>query len=183
MKSQVWLHSLKNHLSIKNRLLESIEKSKKSNFKDGIDLITYTDFYESLDLQKRFYFPIFHLNANDFYDKLVNFYCIKEFNIRNGWFQQYFKNDKHEWHYHGGSNLSFVYYVELADSKESTEFYDLINKDVFQLNVKEGDILVFPSYLPHRSPIIKSSNRKTIISCNINLNDVNLNLMNIDKYN
>ena len=181
MKSQVWLHKLKNHFDIKDRLLEAIEKSDKSTFNDGKDLITYTDYYNEILLEKKLYFPIFHLNANDYYDVLVKNYCIKEFNIRNGWFQQYFKQDTHEWHYHGGSNLSFVYFVELKNAKESTEFYDLENKKVFQCDVKEGDIITFPAYIPHRSPIIKTTNRKTIISCNINLKGVDVSLMSIDK--
>jgi len=181
MKSQVWLHSLKNHLLIKDRLLEIIEKSKKTSFNDGKDIISFTDFYDNIDLKNKQYFSTFHTNATDFYDKLVSFYCIKEFNIRNGWFQQYYKNDKHQWHYHGGTNISFVYYVELENKQKSTEFYDLINKDVFQLDVKEGDIVVFPSYIPHRSPILKSNKKKTIISCNINMTGVDTNLMNIDK--
>ena len=181
MKSQVWLHKLNNHFEIKEKLLESIEKSKQTRFDDGTDLISFTDFYDKRELDTKPYFSIFHNNANDFYDELVKFYCIKEFNIRNGWFQQYFKNDKHQWHYHGGTNISFVYFIELKNKQESTEFYDLINKDVFQMNVSEGDILTFPAYMPHRSPVIKSNNRKTIISCNINMTGVDTSLMSIDK--
>ena len=181
MKSQVWLHKLKKHFEIKDRLIDSIKDSNKSTFNDGKDLITYTDYYNDTPLERKSYFPIFHLNASDYYDNLVKKYCIKEFNIRNGWFQQYFKQDTHEWHYHGGTNLSFVYFLELENNKESTEFYDLENKKVFQLDVKEGDILTFPAYMPHRSPIIKTANRKTIISCNICLKGVDVSLMSIDK--
>jgi len=45
---------------------------------------------------------------------------------------------------------------------EATEF---LNYGKF--DVKEGDILFFPTFLVHRSPIIKSNLRKTIISSNI----------------
>ena len=181
MKSQVWLHKLNNHFKIKNKLLDSIKNSEKSTFNNGIDLITYTDYFNETPLKSKPYFPIFHLNANDYYDILVKKYCTKEFEITKGWFQQYFKQDTHEWHYHGGTNLSFVYFLELENNKESTEFYDLENKKVFQLDVKEGDILTFPAYMPHRSPIIKTTNRKTIISCNICLKGVDVSLMSIDK--
>lgn len=177
MKNQVWTHSLKNHLLIKNKLLKNIEKTKKRNIKDEVDSISFTDYYEKINLENNEYFSIFNLNAKNFYDEFIEFYCIQEMKILNCWFQQYLKNDIHQFHFHGGSNISFVYYVELENKEESTEFYDIINKSVFQSNVKEGDILIFPSHLPHRSPIIKTNNRKTIISCNIKLDKVNLNLM------
>ena len=40
--------------------------------------------------------------------------------------------------------------------------------------------MVFPSFVPHRSPAIVTNDRKTIISCNVNLSDIDTNLMNID---
>ncbi len=83
MKSQVWLHKLNKHFEIKDRLLDSIKDSEKSTFNDGKDLITYTDYYNTTPLERKSYFPIFHLNANDYYEVLVKNYCIKEFNIRN----------------------------------------------------------------------------------------------------
>tara|TARA_Y100001970_G_scaffold293985_1_gene445369 strand:+ start:4560 stop:5096 length:537 start_codon:yes stop_codon:yes gene_type:complete len=168
MKSQVWKHTLKNHSKIKDYLLKEFEKTPKNKFDDGIDLIERTDYYQKSDLQSRPYFAKFHLYAKDFYDEMVNHYCLNEFNIRNGWFQQYKKKGTHHWHFHGGSNLSFVYYIELDDKRNSTEFYDLENRKIFQLDIKEGDIAVFPSYIPHRSPVIETDNRKTIISCNVN---------------
>jgi len=177
MKNQVWIHNLKNHSTIKNQLLNAIKKTKKQSFKDKIDSISYTDYYEKLSLENNEYFSIFNSNAEKFYNEFLKFYCIKQMKIINVWFQQYLKNDIHQFHFHGGSNISFVYYVELKNKKESTEFYDIINKDVFQLNVKEGDIIIFPSHIPHRSPAIKTKNRKTIISCNLNLDKVNLDFM------
>jgi hypothetical protein len=77
------------------------------------------------------------------------------------WFQQYFQGTSHTWHNHNG-HFAFIYYIELPDTTEATEF---LNYGKF--NVKEGDIIFFPSFLPHRSPKIKSNLRKTIISGNI----------------
>ena len=54
-----------------------------------------------------------------------------------------------------------VYYVELPEMSESTEFLNY-----GQFNVKEGDIIFFPSFLVHRSPKIISNQRKTIIATN-----------------
>ena len=50
----------------------------------------------------------------------------------------------------------------MPDKKEATEFLNYGT-----VEVEEGDLLFFPTFLVHRSPVIKSNKRKTIISCNI----------------
>ena len=48
------------------------------------------------------------------------------------------------------------------------EFFDPVSKTKFQPDVEEGDIVVFPSYLPHRSKFINSDREKIIVSFNFN---------------
>lgn len=83
------------------------------------------------------------------------------------WFQQYVQNQGHGWHSHS-QHIALIYYVELPDPSEATVFY---NSDAppSVFDVTEGDILMWPSFLPHSAPIIKSKTRKTIIACNIEL--------------
>lgn len=76
------------------------------------------------------------------------------------WFQQYFQNSSFGWHQHGG-HWAVVYYLELPEMSESTEFLN------FDINLQEGDLIFFPTFLVHRSPIIKSDKRKTIIATNL----------------
>lgn len=78
------------------------------------------------------------------------------------WFQQYLQGSEFSWHGHI-NHWALIYYIELPDTKEATDFLNY-----GQFDVKEGDILFFPTFLNHRSPIIKSNLRKTIISANIN---------------
>jgi hypothetical protein len=40
------------------------------------------------------------------------------------------------------------------------------NTTIFEIDVKEGDILIIPSMIKHRSPIVENNIRKTIISFN-----------------
>ena len=62
------------------------------------------------------------------------------------------------WHNHENEGkLSAVYYLELSKKELVTEFK---NKKV---KTEEGDVLIFPSYMLHRSPINKSNERKTVI--------------------
>ena len=80
---------------------------------------------------------------------------------------------------HPNSNISISYFLELPDSKYSTEFIDTETNSIFQSNVEEGDVIIFPSHIIHRSPLITDSNvRKTTIAINLNLGDVNTNLIN-----
>jgi hypothetical protein len=53
--------------------------------------------------------------------------------------------------------------------KMATEFFK-----GSKINVKEGDIITFPSYLYHRSPINKINKRKTVIVFNSSFEQLNL---------
>ena len=46
------------------------------------------------------------------------------------------------------------------------------------MECSEGDVIIFPSYIIHRSPLIRSDTRKTTIAINLNLGDVDLNKVN-----
>ena len=81
--------------------------------------------------------------------------------LGNPWFQQYEQGSDFGWHQHGG-HWAVVFYVELPEMTESTEFLNY-----GQFNVEEGDLIFFPTFLVHRSPEIKSNLRKTIIATNL----------------
>jgi hypothetical protein len=179
MKELVWSHSLEKHHEIKHNLLNSFDNMEKQTDRNKFESITYTDYFNKTPHEHRPYTFIFINALDDFFKNFKKYYCTNEFLIINCWFQQYYKNDNHEWHIHSETNLSLVYYIELDNKDKSTEFYDSVKKEKFQLDVKEGDIVVFPSFIPHRSPKIVTDNRKTIISCNINLIDLDMNLINI----
>jgi len=88
-----------------------------------------------------------------------------EYKISNMWFHQYNKGSFFDWHTHPQSNYSAVYYVELPSNELVTEIYG-----VKHLTPQEGDLLIFPGFLPHRSPINNTDSRKTIISFNFDVN-------------
>jgi len=81
------------------------------------------------------------------------------------WFQQYPAGAKFGWHTHPKSHFACVYFVELPDPQYATEFLTL-----GRFPVNEGDIILFPSFLPHRSPYINTDQRKTILSTNFDFN-------------
>ena len=84
------------------------------------------------------------------------------------WFQQYAKHSKHGWHTHS-ANFTNVYYLQLPAGSPKTQIvspYDQCN--VIEVDVSEGDILVFPSFVIHKAPPNLLDETKTIISYNIN---------------
>ena len=90
------------------------------------------------------------------------------FSIHEIWFQQYRQNSQHGWHTHS-ANFTNVYYLELPDNSPRTQIVNAFNQsEIIELDVKEGDIVTFPSFVIHRAPINKSTERKTIISYNTN---------------
>jgi hypothetical protein len=95
-------------------------------------------------------------------EEIGDIYGLKLEHTFTPWFQQYLQGSDFGWHQHGG-HWAYIYYIELPEMTEATEFLNY-----GQFDVKEGDILFFPTFLAHRSPIIKSNLRKTIISSNIN---------------
>ena len=89
--------------------------------------------------------------------------------IKGLWYQQYIKNNIHDWHIHG-DNYTGVYYLELPDDTPKTELIDQYNKKI-TIEADEGDIVIFPSFIIHRAPKMQSDSRKTIISFNLEFED------------
>ena len=170
-----WIYKFPLHEDLKPVLLKSIDEyseGKPVQHDPGMpdDSISRTDYYTS---DEQGYLTLLQNNLNDFYAELNDYYCLRESHFLNGWYQQYTTGDTHGWHCHGPTTVTFVYYLELPNPKECTELIDYDNMVKYHPDVEEGDILVFPGMIPHRSPIINGDQRKTIISGNISFGDVN----------
>lgn len=94
--------------------------------------------------------------------------------LTNIWYQQYNDNDYHGWHIHNTS-FSGVYFLELDENSSSTRFCVPTDFNPFQVDAKEGDIILFPSHLFHTSPANRG-NRKTSIAFNLRADCRSLNL-------
>ena len=162
---------IKEHLKIKNKLLELIDSVSQNKLVDENDKISNTDWHLPKTNERRIYSDLFFETImpylNETYEKM--FY--KEFHIVNYWFQQYLQNDTHHWHNHGDVAFSNVYFLELPNN-EQTEFYDIkTNEIISDLDIKEGDLISFPGIMHHRSKPLLSNERKSIIAFNINVNE------------
>jgi len=86
--------------------------------------------------------------------------------IRAIWFQQYQTKDHHQWHPHCGCNWAGIYFLESPHYSHITEYIEPFTQRLFSFNAQEGDIVIFPAQLLHRSSEFFSDDRKTVIAFN-----------------
>ena len=95
-------------------------------------------------------------------------------------------NDFNVIHTHPNSYLSAAYYVKTSEkagkfvvenplsvarhSFPNIEKHTQYNTKVVSLDIEEGDLLLFPAYLPHRVNENKSDEDRIVISFNVNIN-------------
>ena len=173
LESYYIISKIKEHKKNKDTLLKLIENIPKTNIQLKEENISHSDWNLPKDFKREyldFFYDIIKPYMNDIMKSL---YC-SSWNIQNGWFQQYVKNNKHGWHNHPKTNFSNIYYLEMPNQNMKTEFYNILTKKIITFNLKEGDLLTFPAHMLHRSKKIKSLHRKTIISFNSDFVNVNL---------
>lgn len=157
------------HSTIKHELLNLIDQSPAQAMINEIDNlnITKADWDNATDFSR----PWVQFLLKDLQPHLGNifkFMGFDMFKIHEIWFQQYNQQASHGWHTHG-SNFTNVYYVELEEDAPRTVLINPYTREEFSPDVKEGQTLVFPSYVIHKSPDDFFENRKTIISWNSNV--------------
>ena len=171
LPDHIHIFSVEDHDYWKPKLLESIERMKEIN---NIQLNEKGYYYDyNISKAERTYKQLMDNVVLPYVYELEEMYGIALEKIMTYWFQQYFQGSDFGWHQHNG-HWAMVYYVELPEMCESTEFLNY-----GQFNVKEGDIIFFPTFLIHRSPKIISNQRKTIIATNM---DFQVNRKMIKKY-
>ena len=112
---------------------------------------------------------------------------IKDVNIRiqHMWAIINKKNDFNVVHTHPNCYLSAAYYVRASKNcgrftvespniarryaYPSIEKQNELNVDVVSLDIEEGDLLIFPSYLPHKVGTNQSDEDRIVISFNVDI--------------
>lgn len=168
------------HKQLKTKLLKHFEYSNPENVIQ-IDQM-YSDSISKLDWSQRHDFQrpwakmlkeYMDPHVENVFNKLGYEHCY----MSELWFQQYHRGDSHGWHIHG-CNFTAVYFVELTNQTPVTEFVSPYHQNkISKFDVKEGDVIFFPSCVIHRAPPVCDSDRKTIVSFNINLGRVTQTLL------
>lgn len=154
-------------------LIQSAEYESKKDLSNNLERINKYDF--SLLGEDRPWSSLFSEYINGFMASLPDSILYKNAEMRGVWFQQYESGDYHHWHPHPGSNFAGIYYLELPDQEHATEFVEPFNTSLIRrFNVSEGDVVLFPASLLHRSPINDSKKRKTVIAFNFDFLDLTI---------
>ena len=177
------LKPFKYHDEMKDTLRSMIETSYHDNLKLGDN--EYGDEIHRLDWSR---YPDFNREWVQYLvPKLHEHFltCADELNyqgveVKGMWYQHYRKNSVHNWHIHG-ENYTGVYYLELPDDTPKTELIDQHDKKI-TVQANEGDIIIFPSFIIHRGPKVLNDSRKTIISFNLEFEDIEFEYIKRYKY-
>ncbi len=169
LKSFYLIDKLPKYEIINKQFLADIQEYKTQKLDDKYNRISRVDWLDARNVNrpwvKRF-LPNLQRKLN---------YMMKEVGYTGAtlaeiWFQQYNKDDIHDWHVHG-HNFTGVYYVELENAPK-TELIAPYDLKVIVPDVTVGDILIFPSFCIHRAPVVNNDIRKTIISFNFDATGV-----------
>ena len=150
-----------NHEEIKKILLQQINLIPKNPMISERENILHTD-WNLPKVMHREYSNLFIQTVSPHLEMIRKELNAEKIEIDNFWFQIYGQNGKHGWHTHPKTNYSNVYFLECPKGS-STKFKD------FTQECEEGDILSFPAFLPHCSPIIVDDSIKSVIAFNTNI--------------
>jgi hypothetical protein len=158
------------HSLLKHKVLQLINSSPcESVCNQSIDLdITKTDWHFSKDFDR----PWVDCLKDRLLQQMLTIYTecgYGGFRLNEIWYQQYQTGSQHGWHTHTG-NFTNVYYLELpADAPKTQLVIPFYQNKIIELDVTEGDIVCFPSFVIHRTVANTSRLKKTIVSFNTDL--------------
>lgn len=167
-----FIRDFPDHEKHKYKILSLImEHDSRSIHNESIEKISLTDWKVNTNKRQKYADYVINILDKDIKSLLRN---MKYDRIRYQgiWFQQYNKTDYHTWHRHGSSEWNLVYYLEFAKDCPATEFRNPVDpEETFIPDVREGQYILFPSLLAHRSAPNPSRERKTVIAINITTNN------------
>ena len=173
------LDTFKEHSEVKDTLVSLIKDAKHDTLRINDDY--YSDKIERLDWNDNLnYERPWVKYIKPYIEKKLKTYAnylgYQKVSIKGIWFQEYNKKGTHGWHIHG-ENYTGVYYVIFNEKCAKTEIINpLTHNKKFTINSKEGDILIFPSFVIHRGSEQPTDDTKLIISFNIEFNDIDSTL-------
>ena len=174
---------LVDHSLIKDRILNEIKLSTHYENINNVseyyrDKVYRTDMHLYKDLNRswvQILMPNLYISLNEMLSSMV--YNGSE--ILRLWYHQYLKGDTYGWHIHD-KMYAGIYYLEFGKSSGRTQICSPFSLKSTKINAQEGDVVIFPSHLMHRS-LPNSDERKTVVSFNFNLKPQNQHYLNLIK--
>jgi len=169
IKFPVKIQPLANHEKLKDKLLDAISRQDEVERLQGHNNdITRCDYGPAKKNADREWLNIIKFDLNEHIKQWIKEFGYVSYFIDQIWFQQYATGGKHSWHVHG-ANFTGVYYLDLPGTTPKTSYVDPTTNKVEHFPTKEGDIIIFPSWVIHRGPENTTNDMKTIISWNMDV--------------
>jgi len=164
----IFIYKIPNFITYKKEIIDLIYNTKSTNILSRDEKISLSDYKYSKDKNRNYCNYLSKNILTNFMKDFCNKLNLKQCHISDIWFQIYKKGDTHSLHTHPGCNFTNIIYLSLPNKNIQTKLYTLFKKEI-PLTISEGDILTFPGYLPHKSPINFFKEEKIIISFNSNI--------------
>ena len=167
-----YVNTIIEHNKHKDAILSDITNMSVEKSQSDFENISNFDYRRSNDVKRNYEKKFLDL-ITPYVAEIGNHLGFIKYHIHSFWFQQYIENDFHSWHNHHSCNFTNVYFLELPEKEFATQLYDIqANKIIEIQNISEGCMITFPGHYIHRSPILNSTKRKSIISFNTSYDEV-----------
>jgi len=186
----IHLSEVKNHQFVKDSCMNYVEKAYEENpstFMDPWDADVFTTFGKQVDLPWDQIMPNYIENIKDLASLLS---IAGKPAVTEMWVNAYKTNQNQEVHDHSPGHFSAIHYIKYDQAEHSPTIFinpyrqaSIANKPNFHsdinqvpqtwisqsfINVKEGDLLIFPSFFEHKVPRQRSDNLRVTLSFNFN---------------
>jgi hypothetical protein len=138
--------------SVQDKILLAIDMVKDNNVCEYANM-SYSDY--KVDA-KPLYWEVFENAVRSSLEDYMSSWKCNDIRIGNMWFAEYTKGADFNWHTHEGCNMSGVLQIVLEDKDNATQLLGT------PIDLEEGDLVLFPSMLPHRSPMLNDSHKIVI---------------------
>ena len=160
-----YISTFKNHNLLKKPVIRALKKSN-SEYINKKNEVLITNWYQASDKIDEYlhilYEPL-NNHMNEVFAKLKH----TNYEYQSFWFTKYKKNGTFTIHQHRKASWVSIYYLKLPGGTPITHFENIFSREIFVPNIKEGDIITFPGFVWHYSPINTSSKTKIVVSFNV----------------
>lgn len=168
----------------KKCLLEMFQilESDKEKFRNNLPTDVRTDYHYNYETGENYNEEVSEILQSELQEIADTFDCSVE--VNTSWFELTKKYQYHTCHNHGAAGLSCVCFIEFDEKKHKpTIFLNPLSADDkhFQFvppNVREGSLIVFPSYVLHFTESNQTDTDRLILSFNLT---TDLGQMNLDE--
>ena len=152
-------YHLENFPELQDKILMAIETTKE-NYDCHYSTMSFSDYkIPGPHLYRKLVKEAVEPHIKDY----IHRWGCSNYRVGNTWFAEYHDGATFGWHTHEGCNLSAVIQLVLDDPANGTQL-----REPFDVDLKEGDLVIFPAMMPHQSPVVSAGN-KIVVGINFDM--------------